>query len=60
MDLLEFAVDGGLALPVLTVQPLDELMSWPLALEVRVMAIAQVELAARRPGWLPTRQQPGS
>src|SRR5262245_58239876 len=46
MDCLEFVVNGGLALQVLTVQSLDELMSWLLALEVRVVAIAEVELAA--------------
>jgi hypothetical protein len=28
MDFLEFAVNGSLALQVLTVQALDELMSW--------------------------------
>src|SRR5690348_1209859 len=48
MDLLELAVDGGLALQMLTVQALDELMSWLLALEVRVVPVTQVELAARR------------
>ena len=46
MDLLKPAVDGGLALQMLTVQALDELMGWLLALEVRVMAVTQVELAA--------------
>src|SRR5215469_4104897 len=46
MHLLEPDVDGGLALQMLTVQPLDELMSWPLALEVRMVAVAEVELAA--------------
>ena len=30
MDLLEFGVNGSLALRVLTVQALDELMSWLL------------------------------
>jgi uncharacterized membrane protein len=48
LDLLELAVDGGLALQMLTVQALDELMSWLLALEVRVVAVTQVELAVRR------------
>jgi uncharacterized membrane protein len=48
MDFLEFVVDGGLAFQMLTVQALDELMSWLLALEVRVVAITQVELAVRR------------
>src|SRR5690348_15247809 len=48
MDLLELAVDGGLALQMLTVQALDELMSGLPALEVRVVAVTQVELAARR------------
>jgi hypothetical protein len=48
MDLLELAVDASLALPVLTVQALDELMSWLLALEVRVVAVTEVELAVRR------------
>lgn len=41
-------MDGSLALQMLTVQALDELMSGLLALEVRVVAIAEVELAARR------------
>jgi hypothetical protein len=59
VDLVELAVNGLLALQVLTVQPFDELMGWLLALEVRVVAVAEVELAAR-PGWLPSRQQPGS
>jgi len=48
MDLLDFAVDGCLALQVLTVQPLDELVSWLLAPEIRVVAITEVELAACR------------
>ena len=48
MDLLELAVDGSLALQVLTVQALDELMSWLPALEVRVVAVTQVEPAVRR------------
>src|SRR5215470_1039839 len=43
MDLLELAVNGILAL-----QALDELMSWLPALEVRVVQVAQIELAARR------------
>jgi hypothetical protein len=47
VDLVELAVNGFLALQVLTVQPFDEFMSWLLALEVRVVAVAEVELAAR-------------
>ena len=33
---------------MLTVQPLDELVSWLLAPEIRVVAITEVELAACR------------
>src|SRR5215831_15730345 len=47
MDLAEFAVNGLLALQVLAVQPFDQLMSWLPPLEVRVVAVAEVELAAR-------------
>ena len=47
MDLLELAVNGRLAFQMLSVQALDELMGWLLALEVRVMAVTEVELAAR-------------
>jgi hypothetical protein len=50
MDFLEFVMNGGLAFQVLSVQALDELMSWLLALEVRVVAVTQVELAAG--GWV--------
>jgi hypothetical protein len=50
--LVELAVDGALALQVLTVQPFDELMSWLPALVVGMVAIAQQELAARG-GMLP-------
>jgi hypothetical protein len=45
MDFLEFVMNGGLAFQMLTVQALDELMSWLVALEVRVVAVTQVELA---------------
>jgi len=48
MDLLDFAVHSCLALQVLTVQPLDELVSWLFTPEIRVMAITEVELAVRR------------
>ena len=46
MDLVQLAVDRRLALQMLTVQAFDELMSWLLAVEVGVMAIAEQELAA--------------
>ena len=48
MDLVELAVNGRLAVQVLAVQPFDNFMGWLLALEVGVVAIAEVELAARR------------
>ena len=52
VDLLEFAVDGCLALQVLTVQPFDQLMGRLLALVVGMVAIAEQELAVRG-GMLP-------
>jgi hypothetical protein len=52
MDLLEFAVNRGLALQVLTVQPLDQLMGRLLAVIFGVVPVAEQELAVRR-GVLP-------
>jgi hypothetical protein len=52
MELLELAVDRGLALHVLAVQPFDEFMSGLLALIVRMVAVTEHELAAGR-GMLP-------
>jgi hypothetical protein len=52
MDLVELAVNGCLALQVLTVQPFDELMGRLFALVVGMVAIAEQELAARG-GMLP-------
>src|SRR5215467_12055856 len=52
MDLVEPVVHRGLALQVLTMQPFDELVCRLPALVVRVMAIAEQELAARR-GMIP-------
>ena len=52
MDLVELAVDGCLALQVLTVQPFDELMGRLSALVVGMVAIAEQELTARG-GMLP-------
>src|SRR6516164_5837461 len=52
MDLVGLAVHRGLALQVLTVQPLDQLMSRLAALVVGMVAMAEQELAARR-GILP-------
>jgi hypothetical protein len=52
VDLVELAVDPCLALQVLTVQPLDQLVSWLPALIVGMVPIAEQELAARR-GMLP-------
>jgi hypothetical protein len=52
MDFVELAVHRCLALQVLTVQPVDQLMSWLCALVVGVVAIAEQELAACR-GMLP-------
>src|SRR5690348_586786 len=48
MELMELAEERCLALQVLTVQPLDKLMSWLLALVVGVVQVTQRELAARR------------
>ena len=45
---VKLAVNGCLALQVLTMQPVDQLTSWPFALVVGVMAIAKQELAACR------------
>jgi len=47
MDLVELALHRSLALQVLAVQPFDELMGRLPALVVRMVAIAQQELAAR-------------
>jgi hypothetical protein len=52
VDFVELAVDRCLALQVLTMQPVDQLTSWLSALVVRVMAIAEQELATCR-GVLP-------
>jgi hypothetical protein len=52
MDLPELAVDGCLALQVLTVQPFDELVGRLAALLAGVVAVAEQELAARG-GMLP-------
>ena len=49
MDFLEFVMNGGLVLQVLTVQSLDELMSWLLALEVRCGG-SRGGTGRRRPG----------
>ena len=48
MNLMELAVDCRLPLQVLPVQPLDEFMSWLLALVFGVVAVTQGELAVRR------------
>jgi hypothetical protein len=48
VDLLNLAVHSCLALQVLTVQPLDELVSGLPAPEIRVMTVTEVELAVRR------------
>src|SRR5215471_14379909 len=52
VEFVKLAAHRCLVLQVLTVQPLDELVSWLLALVVGVMAIAEQELAACR-GMLP-------
>jgi hypothetical protein len=52
VDFVKLAVNRCLALQMLTMQLLDQLMSWLSALVVGVMAIAEQELAACR-GMLP-------
>jgi hypothetical protein len=48
MDVMELVMDHRLARQVFLVQPFDELVSWLFASVVRMVAVTQRELAARR------------